>query len=109
VVGGTQVGLLEWTGGDSSGALSGFNAGAGEKESGEEPARSCTYGQEGGSGAGNATRRQVENGARHLVSCAGAAETGAGRAVSGAVREQGSGWHAWAVCEHVGRPGKGRS
>jgi hypothetical protein len=40
--GGTQAGRLVRTGGDGSGALDGFNARAGEKESEEEPARSCT-------------------------------------------------------------------
>jgi hypothetical protein len=44
-------------------------------------------------------RRHVEageNGARHPGSCAGVVETGVGRVVSSAVREQGSGWCAWA-------------
>jgi hypothetical protein len=36
-----------------------------------------------------------ENGARHLGSCTGATEMGVGRAVSGAVREQGSRQCAW--------------
>jgi hypothetical protein len=39
--GGTQAGRLARTGGNGSGALGGFNAGVGEKESKEEPARSC--------------------------------------------------------------------
>jgi hypothetical protein len=80
-----------------------------KRKAGKSRLGHARMGKRGGSSAGNATWRQVENGARHLISCAGAAETGTGRAVSGAVREQGSGWHAWAVCEHVGRPGKGRS
>jgi hypothetical protein len=42
-------------------------------------------------------------------SCAGAVETGAGRAVSGAVRKQGSRQRTWAVSESVGRSGEGRS
>jgi hypothetical protein len=42
-------------------------------------------------GVGDATRRQGENGARHPGSCAGATETGAGRAVFGVVRKQGVG------------------
>jgi hypothetical protein len=42
-------------------------------------------------------------------SCTRAAETGAGRAVSGVVRKQGSGRCAWAARERVGRPGEGRS
>jgi hypothetical protein len=63
----------------------------------------------GGSGAGDATWRQGENRARHPGSYAGATETGAGRVVSGAVREQGSGRRVWAARERVGRPGKGMS
>jgi hypothetical protein len=39
--GGTLAGHLARTRGDDSGALGGFNARAGEKESEEEPARSC--------------------------------------------------------------------
>jgi hypothetical protein len=39
----------------------------------------------------------------------GAAETGAGQTVSDAMREQGSGWRAWATREHMGRPGKKRA
>jgi hypothetical protein len=39
--GGTQAGRFARTVGDDSGALGGFNAGAGEKESEGEPARSC--------------------------------------------------------------------
>jgi hypothetical protein len=41
VVGGTQAGRFARTGGDGSGVLSGFNAGAGEKESEGEPTRLC--------------------------------------------------------------------
>jgi hypothetical protein len=40
-------------------------------------------------------------------SCAGAAETGAGQAVSGTVRKQGSGRCAWAARKCVGRPREG--
>jgi hypothetical protein len=40
VVGGTQAGHLARTGGDGSGALGGFNVGAGEKGGWEDPARS---------------------------------------------------------------------
>jgi hypothetical protein len=58
---------------------------------------------------GDTTRRQGENRARHPGSYVGARETGADRAVYGTVREQGSGQRAWAACEHMGRPGKGRS
>jgi hypothetical protein len=57
----------------------------------------------GGSVVGDATRRQGEHGARHPGSCMGAAETDAGRAVSGTVREQGSGRRMWAACERLGR------
>jgi hypothetical protein len=39
--GGTQAGRFARTGGDGNGALSGFNAGAGEKKSKGEPTRSC--------------------------------------------------------------------
>jgi hypothetical protein len=46
--------------------------------------------EEGGSGAGGATWRKEENGARRPGSCAGAVERGAGRAVSGAMWKQGS-------------------
>jgi hypothetical protein len=56
----------------------------------------------GGFGVGNATWRQGENGARHPDSCAGAVETGVGRAVSRTVWEQGSGRHAWAARKRVG-------
>jgi hypothetical protein len=65
-------------------------------------------GKRRGSDAGDTTRRQGENGARHPGSCVGAAEMGAGRAVSGAMQKQGSGWHVWAARESVGRSG-GRS
>jgi hypothetical protein len=41
----------------------------------------------GGSVVGDGTRRQGEHGARHPGSCMGAAETDAGRVVSGAVRD----------------------
>jgi hypothetical protein len=41
----------------------------------------------GGSGVGGNTRRKEENGARHPGSYAGAAERGAGRAVSNAVQK----------------------
>jgi hypothetical protein len=58
--------------------------------------------QQGGSVVGDATRRQGEHGARHPGSCTGAAETDVGRAVSGVVREQGSGRQVWAGCEHLG-------
>jgi hypothetical protein len=40
-------------------------------------------------------------------SCAGAAETGAGQAVSSTVRKQGSGRWAWAARKCVGRPREG--
>jgi hypothetical protein len=66
-------------------------------------------GREGGSSVGNARRWQGENGAHHPGNCAGAVETGTGRAVSDAVREQGSGQCAWAMREHVGWPGKKRA
>jgi hypothetical protein len=61
----------------------------------------------GGSGAGSATWRKEENGARRLGSYTRAMERGAGRAVSSAVRKQGSRRRAWAACECVGRPGEG--
>jgi hypothetical protein len=41
----------------------------------------------GGSGVGGNTRRKEENGARHPGSYVGAAERGAGRAVSNAVQK----------------------
>jgi hypothetical protein len=63
----------------------------------------------GGSSASDTTWRRGENGARHPDSCAGAAETGAGRVVSGAMREQGSGQRAWAARERGGRSREGRS
>jgi hypothetical protein len=44
----TQAGHLARTGGDDSGALSGFNAEAREKENEGEPVRSCGKGEEGG-------------------------------------------------------------
>jgi hypothetical protein len=50
-----------------------------------------------------------ENGDMHPGSCAGAAETGVGRAVSDAVREQGSRQRAWTARERVGRLGKKRA
>jgi hypothetical protein len=42
-------------------------------------------------------------------SCVGAMETGAGRAVFGAVQKQGSGRRVWPTRESVGRLGEGRS
>jgi hypothetical protein len=56
----------------------------------------------GGFVVGDATWKQGEHGVQHPGSCTGAAETDAGRVVSGAVREQGSGRRAWAVRKRLG-------
>jgi hypothetical protein len=61
----------------------------------------------GESSAGGATRRKEENRARRPSSCVGAAERGAGWAVSSTVRKQGRGRRAWAMREFVGRLGEG--
>jgi hypothetical protein len=91
VVWGTQAGHLARTGGDDSGALGGLNVGAGKRKARKSWLSHAREGKRGGSGVGDATRRQGENGARHPGSCAGATETGAGRAVFGVVRKQGVG------------------
>jgi hypothetical protein len=111
VVGGTQAGVLR---GPEETALEHLAASMPEwekRKARESQLGLARKGKRGGgwSGAGDAMRRQGENGARHSGSSAGATETGAGQAVSGTVREQGSGWRAWATRERGGRPGDGRS
>jgi hypothetical protein len=83
--GGTQAGRFALTGGDGSGALSGFSAGEGGKESEGELARSCaTWGQgENGTGQLRGSGRDGRwlGGVRHRAEAGerGGARAGMGR------------------------------